>query len=112
MREQLEDLKYGDISAQELARVKAQVVSGDVYERDSMFYQAMTLGALETEGLPWRLVDEYVPQIHSIGAEQVKQVANKYFRDDRLTVAVLEPLSKGGEQDAQPQTGEAGNTDR
>lgn len=112
VREQLEDLKHGEISAQELARVKAQVVSSDVYERDSMFYQAMTLGALETEGLSWRLVDEYVPQIHSIGAEQVKQVANKYFRDDRLTVAVLEPLSKGGEQDAQRQTGEAGNTDR
>ena len=92
VREQLEDLKHGEISARELARVKAQVVSGDVYERDSMFYQAMTLGALETEGLPWRLVDEYVPQIQSIGAEQVKQVANKYFHDDGLTVATLEPL--------------------
>lgn len=112
VREQLEDLKHGEISAQELARVKAQVVSGDVYERDSMFYQAMVLGALETEGLPWRVVEEYVPQIQSIDAEQVKQVANRYFRDDGLTVAVLEPLPKGGEQDAQRQTGEAGNTDR
>ena len=112
MREQLEDLKHGEISAQELARVKAQVVSGDVYERDSMFYQAMTLGALETEGLPWRVVDEYVPKIQSIDAEQVKQVANRYFRDDGLTVAVLEPLPKERGQETQPQTGEAGNTDR
>ena len=46
VREQLEDLKKGEISEAELARVKAQVVSSDVYERDSMFYQAMTLGAL------------------------------------------------------------------
>ena len=107
VREQLEDLKHGEISAQELARVKAQVVSGDVYERDSMFYQAMTLGALETEGLPWRLVDEYVTQIQSIGAEQVKQVASKYFRDDSLTVAILEPLPKEGRQDPRQQAGAA-----
>ena len=107
VREQLEDLKHGEIGAQELARVKAQVVSGDVYERDSMFYQAMVLGALETEGLPWRLVDEYVSQIQSIGAEQVKQVANRYFRDQGLTVAVLEPLPGEAAQDAQPQTGGA-----
>ena len=112
VREQLEDLKHGEISAAELARVKAQVVSNDVYERDSMFYQAMTLGVLETEGLPWRLVDEYVAQIQSIGAEQVRRVANRYFRDDGLTVAVLEPLPKAGEQDTQRQTDRAGNAER
>ena len=111
VREQLEDLKHGEIGAQELARVKAQVVSSDVYERDSMFYQAMTLGALESEGLPWRLVDEYVPQVQAIGAEQVRQVANRYFRDDGLTVAVLEPLPKETGQDTQQQAGDAGNTD-
>ena len=105
VREQLEDLKHGEIGAAELARVKAQVVSGDVYQRDSLFYQAMTLGALETEGLPWRLVDEYVPQIQSIGAEQVKQVANRYFHDDGLTVAVLEPLPKEKVQDTRQQAG-------
>ena len=91
VREQLEDLKKGEISEAELARVKAQVVSSDVYERDSMFYQAMTLGAFETVGLPWRLADEYVAQIQAISVEQVKHVADKYFRDDGLTIAVLEP---------------------
>ena len=112
VREQLEDLKHGEISTQELARVKAQVVSSDVYERDSMFYQAMTLGVLETEGLPWRLADEYVAQIQSIGAEQVRQVATRYFRDDGLTVAVLEPLPKGREQDTRRQPERGGNAER
>lgn len=91
VREQLDDIITGEISEQELDRVKAQVVSSDVYERDSMFYQAMTLGIFETVGLPWRLVDEYVEQIQSVSVEQVKHVAGKYFRDDGLTVAVLEP---------------------
>ena len=103
IREQLEALKHGEIGAEELARVKAQVVSGDVYARDSMFYQAMVLGTLETEGLPWRLVDEYVPQIQSISVEQVKKVANKYFRDERLTIAELVPLSAQQAQDTQQQ---------
>ena len=92
VRAQLEQLQQEQISAAELARVKAQVVSGDVYERDSLFYQAMELGLYETVGLPWRLADEYVPQIQSIRAEQVQQVADKYFRDDGLTVAALEPI--------------------
>ncbi|MCY4155693.1 MAG: pitrilysin family protein [Gammaproteobacteria bacterium] len=92
VREQLQQLKQGEISAAELERVKAQVVSGDVYERDSLFYQALELGLFETVGLPWRLTEDYVPQIQSIRAEQVQQVANKYFHDDGLTVAVLEPI--------------------
>ena len=91
VREQLRQLQQGEISAAELERVKAQVVSGDVYERDSLFYQAMELGLYETVGLPWRLAEEYVPKIQSIRPEQVQQVANKYFQDDGLTVAVLEP---------------------
>ena len=91
VREQLRQLQQGEICAAELERVKAQVVSGDVYERDSLFYQAMELGLYETVGLPWRLAEEYVPKIQSIRPEQVQQVANKYFQDDGLTVAVLEP---------------------
>ena len=68
-----------------------------------MFYQAMTLGAFETVGLPWRLADEYVSQIQAISVEQVKHVADKYFRDDRLTIAVLEPQPIEAVQDPQPQ---------
>ena len=96
VREQLDNIITGEISEQELARVKAQVVSSDVYERDSMFYQAMILGIFETTGLPWRLADEYVARIQAISAEQVKQVAEKNFHDDGLTVAVLEPQSGTG----------------
>ena len=86
--------------------MKAQVVSGDVYERDSMFYQAMTLGAFETVGLPWGLADEYVSQVQAISVAQVKHVANKYFRDDGLTIAVLDPQPIATIQEPQPQAGD------
>ena len=92
IHEELVDLQQNLVDENEMERVKAQVVSSDVYERDSIFYQAMILGILETVGLSWTLVDEYVERIQAVTAEQVKMVANKYFIDDRLTIAILEPL--------------------
>lgn len=80
------------ISPEELQRVKAQVLAGAVYERDSGFYQAMQLGMLETIGLGWQEADKYVDKINQINAEQVQAVARKYLQEDRLNVAYLQPL--------------------
>ena len=57
---------------------------------------------LDTIGLPWQIKDEYVEKILAVTAEQVQQVANKYLTDERLTVAVLDPLpiENGAEQEA------------
>jgi len=92
IRKELEQLKSEPVEEKELERVKAQVVSQDVYQRDSIFYQAMIIGILETVGLPWRLSDEYVKRIQAITADQVRAVAEKYLVDDSLTVAELVPL--------------------
>lgn len=89
---QVERIKEEPIDAAELERIKAQVVAEDVYERDSVFYQAMQMGRLETVGLGWQRVDEYVEGIKAVTPEQVQAVARKYLTEDRLTVAVLEPL--------------------
>jgi len=79
------------VSAGELARVKAQIVANNVYERDSVFYQGMKLGALETIGLDWRLEQKMTERLRAVTAEQVKKVANKYLVDENLTVAILVP---------------------
>lgn len=92
LRAQVARLQDEPVSDAELARVKAQVVAEDVYQRDSQFYQAMIIGILETVGLDWRIADEYVARVEAITAEQVREVARRYLIDDRLTVAVLEPL--------------------
>ena len=89
---EIDRLKHELVSKEELARVKTQVVASDVYEKDSIFYQAMLIGMLETIGLDWKLMDEYVEMIQSVTAEQVQQVAKKYLVQDRMTLAVLEPL--------------------
>jgi len=91
VRAELEELKASPVAPQELERVKAQVVSQDIYQKDSLFYQAMVLGIFECVGLGWERVDDYVPGVQSVSAAQVQAVARKYFNDDGLTVAMLEP---------------------
>ncbi|MFQ5469085.1 MAG: M16 family metallopeptidase, partial [Gammaproteobacteria bacterium] len=91
IKAQIKQLKEETVSDDELARIKAQVVASNVYELDSVFYQAMQIGMLETVGLDWRLLDQYVDRIKAVTAEQIKAVANKYLIDDHLTVAVLDP---------------------
>jgi zinc protease len=91
LRQEVEKLKNEKVGEDELARVKAQVVAADVYQRDSMYYQAMQLGVLETVGLGWRRLEEYIPRVQSVTAEQVQAVARKYLIDRHLTVAELVP---------------------
>ncbi len=105
LRNEIKDLQSNPITTEELQRVKAQVISSDVYEKDSVFYQGMILGTLETVGLSWRLADIYVDSVKAVTAEQVMAVAKKYLIDDRLTVAELDPLP----MDGQPRRPRGGN---
>jgi len=91
LREQIRRLVQEGISADELRRVKAQVIAAQVFAQDSVFYQAMRIGALDTVGLPHDSVDRQLKKLQEVSAEQVREVARKYLVDDNLTVAVLDP---------------------
>ncbi len=106
IQQQLDALKMTPVSDAELQRVKTQVVAAEVYELDSVFYQAMQLGMLETIGLDWQLSEQYVDKIKAITAEQVQQVAQKYFIDDRLTVGELEPVASPQSAPQAPTSGD------
>ncbi len=88
---EIEKIKTGGVTEEELQRVKAQVIAADVYQRDSMFYQAMQIGNLETAGFSWRILKDYPAKLQAVTAEQVQLVAKKYFNKDNLTVATLDP---------------------
>ena len=90
---QIKRIKTEPVSEAELARIKAQVVAHKVYEQDSVFYQAMQMGLLETVGAGWQKLDEYPERIRAVTAEQVQAVARKYLVEDGLTVGILEPQS-------------------
>lgn len=102
LRAEVAKLREELIGPEELARVVAQVAAADVYQQDSLFYQAMRLGTLETVGLGWNRLDDYVQRIQAITPEQVRTVARKYLTDDRLTVATLEPLPLDGHRPSAP----------
>ena len=80
------------VDESELQRVITQAVASKVYEADSLFYQAMQIGMLETLGLDWRLLDQEIAALKAVTPEQVRSVARRYLTDDNLTVAVLDPL--------------------
>ncbi len=88
---QIEKIKTDGVTQQELDRVKAAVIAADVYQRDSMFYQAMQIGQLETMGYSWRLLKEYPEKLKAITSEQIQAVAKKYLVKDNMTIATLDP---------------------
>ena len=84
-------LKTELVSNKELERIKAQVVASEVYQRDSVASQASTIGALESIGLDWRIIDEFVEKITAVTAKDIQRVAKKYLIEDKLTIAELAP---------------------
>lgn len=91
IRAELEKIKRDGISEEELQRVKAQVIAAQVYQRDSVFYQAMQIGQMETSGLSYRDIDLRIEKLKQVTAGEVQAVAKKYLIDDTLTVATLDP---------------------
>jgi len=89
--QQVEDIKASGVTVEELERVKAGVIAADVYKRDSMFYQGMQIGTIETIGFPWKILEDYPNKLRAITPEQVQAVAKKYLLKDNLTIATLDP---------------------
>jgi zinc protease len=91
LRGEIRRIQNEGVSAEELERVKTQLVAAQVYKRDSMMAQAMEIGGMEAAGHHWRDVDKAIDKLRTVTAEEVQAVAKKYFDDDQLTVAVLDP---------------------
>ena len=69
----------------------------------------MKIGIAETVGIGWKKDSQYVQQIQAVTAEQIQQVAKKYFVPQTLTVATLKPIKKQDNEtgDKEPQQGQA-----
>lgn len=89
--EQIEHIKKSGVTVEELERVKAGVIAADVYKRDSMFYQGMQIGTIETIGFSWKILEDYPKKLRAVTPEQVQSVAKKYLLKDNLTIATLDP---------------------
>ncbi len=93
LRQQVERLQRELVSPEELQRIKRQLIAAKVFEKDSLFYQAMEIGMLETVGLNHTVSNHYMEALQAVTPEQLQQVARDYLTADQLTVATLIPQS-------------------
>ncbi|WP_248918294.1 M16 family metallopeptidase [Pseudomonas entomophila] len=87
----LDELKTTPPTAEELERVRAQVIAGLVYDRDSISSQATTIGMLETVGLSWKLIDSELDDLKRVTPQDIQDAARTYFTRERLSVAHVLP---------------------
>lgn len=71
----VEEIAQQGISAAELARVKRQAQANRVFQRDSLFYQAMQLGILDNAGLPPRMLDDALAGLAAVTVADIQAAA-------------------------------------
>ena len=91
LRAEIKRIQDEGVSAEELTRVKTQSIAAQIYKRDSLMAQAMEIGGAEAAGQSWRDIDTLLEKLKSVTADEVQAVAKKYFTDDTLSIAVLDP---------------------
>ncbi|MEI7842308.1 MAG: pitrilysin family protein [Gallionellaceae bacterium] len=96
IRQQLTKLIQEGVSAEELQRIKAQVTANEVYKLDSVFYQAMQIGQMESIGLGHKAIPVMLKKLQEVTAQQVQDAAREILKDDNLTVATLDPQPLSG----------------
>src|SRR5262249_39865882 len=98
--EEIERLKTEPVSADELAKAKRQKAAEHVFQQQTVENQAEMLSeSLRSTGDP--LFDShYVEEIQKVTADQIVEVARKYFLPHRLNTVVIEPLGKRGAEAA------------
>ncbi|MBU3542609.1 insulinase family protein [Polynucleobacter sp. MWH-Loch1C5] len=91
IRKALSEIAQKGVRDSELKRVQAQIISSQIYKRDSVFAQAMEIGMTEIVGISWREKDQILERLQRVKSLDIQRVIQKYFIDDALTVAVLDP---------------------
>jgi zinc protease len=84
-------LQSEPVAERELEKAKNQLEAAFVMAQDTLFGQAMLLAQHEI-ARSWRAVDDYLPAIRRVSAEDVQRVASRYLIPDNRTVGTLMPL--------------------
>jgi zinc protease len=88
--QEIDRLQREQVGKQELEKAKNQLEASFVFGQDSIFYQAMLLARHEI-ALDWRAIDNYLPSIHKVSAEDIQRVAKRYLVPDNRTIGILVP---------------------
>jgi zinc protease len=105
LRKEMAKILAEGVTQDELERAKAQAIAAQVYQRDSMMAQAREIGALEIAGISHKTIDLQLQKLREVTPEQVREVARKYYVEDALTIAHLDPQPLEGKRPAPPPAG-------
>ncbi|MBC8299499.1 MAG: insulinase family protein [Pelagibacterales bacterium] len=75
----------------ELTDVKSRLLANNIYKFDSVFYQVMQIGMLETKNFDWNILDKYIHEINSITEHDLINAAKKYILEKDYIFSVIEP---------------------
>jgi zinc protease len=89
--QEVERLQREPVGERELEKAKNQLEASFIFRQDSIFYQAMLLAQHEIT-LNWRAIDDYIPSIRKVSAEDIQRVTKRYLIPDNRTVGILVPL--------------------
>ena len=80
------------LTSNELNYTKSRLIAHNIYRFDSIFYQVMQVGTLETKGFTWQLLDQYIIDIESITEQDLINAAKKYITENKMLTSVIKPL--------------------
>ena len=98
IRRQIELIQQEPVSDEELQKAKNQVEADFILHQDSIFYQAMQIGQLESIGVDHHYLARFVNKIRNVTKQDLQRVARKYLVADNCTVAILIPEKEKGAQ--------------
>jgi len=91
LSKQIERLQSEPVDEATLERARNQMLADHLFRMDSLFYQAMEIGRLETTGVGWEVIKDYEAGLEAVTASDIQRVAKEYFTEQRLTVGRLQP---------------------
>jgi len=84
-------LRKEGVTAEELHRIKVNIESSLIYDRQTVQGQAGKIGFYEVNAGDVRFEKEYMRKIALLESEDIQRVLRKYFERDQLTISLLVP---------------------
>ena len=91
---EVEKIKTGGVTAQEIARVRQQVLAGEAYKRDGTAGVASELNEWIAIG-DWTLYVTFPQKVEQVTAADVQRVAREYLDENQSTTGWFVPAGRG-----------------
>ena len=89
---QFEKFVKNGLVADELKNAKSRLLARSIYDFDSVFYQVMQVGMLESKSYDWKLLDNYFDEIDQITEDDLMRAAKIFILENKYIYSTIEPI--------------------